>query len=198
LLRSESLVAIILGAGRGVRMGGPKALMKVDGEPWWRRQHSRLRDIGIESVWVFSQEVARAVRADASAPAHIIETSADAPMFESVVAGLEVCRGLAPEGVFILPIDCPAPARGVWELLASAGPVSAPTHDGADGHPLYMNWEWAAANVLDTSLSSEKRRLDLLTRPVRCLIDVDDPSVGVNLNTPQERQIWSRRFGKRP
>ena len=48
---------LVLAAGRGRRMGGPKALMMVEGEPWWMRQRRRIAEVGIPMTWVVSPQV---------------------------------------------------------------------------------------------------------------------------------------------
>ena len=173
-------------------MGGPKALMDVDGQPWWRIQHNRLRGIDIDTVWVLSPDVAPIVRDCDDAPPLIVESPADAPMFDSLLAGLHsLCKDPA-RGVFILPIDCPAPGPEVWRALSARGPVGVPVRDGLDGHPIFLGWAWVVRTILDAELDTELRRLDVLTRSERNLVPVHDPDVGVNLNTPEDVVAWMR------
>jgi CTP:molybdopterin cytidylyltransferase MocA len=107
--------AIVLAAGRGRRMGGPKALMTVGGLPWWQTQESRLAAAGVQRLWVVSAEVERAMRSGPAVAPPLVPADPDAPMFESVRAGVSAA-GAASGGAFILPVDVPAPGRSTWQL----------------------------------------------------------------------------------
>ena len=51
---------VVLAAGRGTRMGGPKALMEVRGRVWWRWQREWLAPAeaaGATVVWLVSPVV---------------------------------------------------------------------------------------------------------------------------------------------
>ncbi len=172
-------VVLILGAGRGRRMGIPKALMEVGGRPWWQVQERLLASSGRSGVWVLSERVLKAM-----GPAHpagvIVRAPDDHPMFRSVLCGLEAI-GHA-RGVFVQPIDVPLASADVLDLLASSGDVVVPAHAGQHGHPLYLRWSF----VEDRVLSSGVDRLDAITRGVRTTVEVDDPRVVLNLNHPDD------------
>jgi CTP:molybdopterin cytidylyltransferase MocA len=108
----------VLAAGRGWRMGGPKALMSASGMPWWRLQALALDSIGVRGLWVVNREVFAAMGADA--PRAVI-ADADAPMFESIRTGIAALQAEPIDAVFILPVDVPAPRRAVWESVAAQG-----------------------------------------------------------------------------
>ena len=188
--RSDEHIVIVLGAGRGRRMGGPKALMTVTGEPWWRHQQRRLKPLALPVVWVFSPDVAQTIRDSPDAPTSIVETDDTAPMFDSVLAGLREGASVSPAGVFLHPIDCPAPAPSVWRRLSEHGPICVPRFAGTDGHPLFLDWDWVKMRLLTGDLAPEERRLDALTRPLRRHIEVDDRDVIVNLNSPDALVSW--------
>ena len=94
---------LVLAAGRGRRMGGPKALMQVHGQPWWRLQRERLAAAGVESLWIASPDVAAAWTDIPDAPRHLTTApAADAPphstpeplpMFASLMLGVGCCSG---------------------------------------------------------------------------------------------------------
>ena len=183
------LPVIVLAAGRGRRMGVPKALMKVEGIPWWGHQLSALSKARLAPVWVISPEVRAGIgplpmiKAVAQT---FVDADPDAPMFESLRAGLRFLDGMDPPGIFVLPIDVPAPRGGVsdvWRALASAGsPVAVPTHEGRHGHPVYLEWSFAKDHVLD---APEGARLDAIIAPVVRYVPVTDSRVVLNLNTPE-------------
>ena len=68
---------IMLAAGRGTRMGSPKALMSVGGRAWWREQQERLTELRIASLWVVSEQVRRAMGGESGAPADLVIADTD-------------------------------------------------------------------------------------------------------------------------
>ena len=174
-------------------MGLPKALMPVGGRPWWRHQHERLGKLERDTTWVISSEVMREIEPVAGAPRRCIIGDATAPMFDSIMVGLESLRTDPPRGVFILPVDVPAPGPTVWQALVVAKTVTVPTYRGTHGHPVYLPWTFVASEVLDAGAGRRDLRLDDLIRPIAREIEVDDAAVTTNLNTPADVQAWLHR-----
>lgn len=192
---------IVLAAGRGRRMGGPKALMAVGGVAWWREQERRIaagaREVpGLESCWVASPEVMSAWAGAPDRPVRVAMADPDAPMFASVAAGVravaEVGGGAPVAGVFVLPVDVPAPTDVVlWRTLANCGAVARPAWRGRHGHPLYLPWPWVERE-LSARLDDAGARLDeLIAGSVRD-VAVDDETVVWNLNTPEDVRRFER------
>jgi CTP:molybdopterin cytidylyltransferase MocA len=168
-------------------MGGPKAIMDAGGRPWWRIQENRLAAAGIARHWIVSDEVARALRAEAGAPALLIPADPDAPMFASLRAGIEALpRGAS---AFILPVDVPAPRAEVWRALAAAAGPAVPVHRRERGHPAALPAGWIDRVLRPAFARGSPDRLDqLLTGAVE--IPVDDSAVVTNLNTPDDLSKW--------
>lgn len=189
---------IVLAAGRGTRMGGPKALMDIGREPWWRRQCRALSAITTQQIWVISPELRRAFD-DPPAPIELVEADADAPMFASLHAGLRHLRsgpqeGLPPVGVvgvgvYVLPVDVPAAEPGVWAALRNADAPSIPTSNGRGGHPVHLPWVWITERILLTT-PDPAARLDALLADAAIRVPVDDESVCRNLNRPEDLDAW--------
>lgn len=172
-------------------MGGPKALMTVDGELWWRRQERAFALAGVRSLWVVSTVVEEALRHAPDAPAARTVADGDAPMFESVLAGVRALAHDPPAGVFVLPVDVPAPAPATLARLAKAAAVAVPRCDGATGHPVRLAWGWVREHL--PAGEPAVRRLDLLIEPDAAPVDVEDDAVLRNLNTPEDLDAWARR-----
>lgn len=185
---------IVLAAGRGRRAGGPKALHKVGTELWADTQARRLARTGLPHRWVVSETVARGLLTH---DVHVmIPSDETAPMFASIVAGVEsiVADGITPRGVFILPVDVPAPEPEMFRRLSVAldetpdCAAAVPLHGGMRGHPVYLSWRLVQERLLGRAVSSEDRLdhvIDAL-RPPAIEVAVDDPSVLVNLNTADD------------
>lgn len=185
--------AIILAAGAGKRMGSPKALMTVDGQPWWQLQHQRLQSIGVGALWVVSGAVDTAMTGDARAPSRRVLASSESPMIASVLAGVRALSADPPRGVFILPIDTPAPNRDVWVSGAAGDTITAPIYQDRAGHPVYLPWGWVADHLRSADLDPASARLDELLAGSARRIETDDPDAATNLNRPQDLADWLQR-----
>lgn len=180
---------IVLAAGRGTRMGTPKALMSVNNQPWWRLQTRRLSRVGMRQVWVVSDEV-RAAMGEPS-DATLVNGDPKAPMFSSILAGVRALVDAPPTGVFILPVDVPAPSESVWSALAGHGSeATAPVFESRRGHPVWLSWTFVADHVLPADPDA---RLDALVDGHLSEVAVTDPDVAANLNTPADLQAWIAR-----
>ncbi len=187
---------LVLAAGRGTRIGGPKALLDIAGRPWWQHQSAALASVGIAATWVVSDEVRAALASHQGAPPRLVTAASDAPMFASLLAGLRSLPDASIDGVFILPVDTPAPAPAVWHALAQAGGVAIPAFQGRSGHPVLLHSPWVRgllSRIAHEHLDPNSLRLDQLIAPVARQIPVDDPAVCVNLNTIDDVQAFLAR-----
>ena len=183
-------------------MGGPKALMQVLGQPWWRLQRERLTAAGVESLWIASPDVAAAWTDIPDAPRHLTTApAADAPphstpeplpMFASLMLGVGALASL-PRVLLVLPVDVPCPSHAAIEALiaATASGVSLPVHQGRTGHPIALSRPWIESHLLPADRHDVRvTRLDHLVRDSARMLQVDDPCVLVNLNTPTDLEAW--------
>lgn len=195
-------VVLVLAAGRGVRMGVPKALMVVGGREWWRVQQERLGSAGVDAVWVASPEVASAMRRAEESPAAIVEADPMRPMFASVAAGIRalVERGVRPSGVFVLPVDVPAAGAAAWRALAAVGSrVAVPEHRGRRGHPVRLAWEFVERAIVPSLGDAGflgQARLDRLVQGEAKAVPVEDEAVVMNLNEPADVERWRDWVGR--
>jgi molybdenum cofactor cytidylyltransferase len=191
----EELAAVVLAAGRSRRMGRPKALLSIDGEPLLARTHRLLRSYGIARVLTVLGDEAPAIRARLALDPRdvVVNPAVERGPFSSLLLALErlVREDDSVPGVFVLPVDVPAPPRAVWDALATQAEspdtlAAVPTYAGRGGHPLLLTPEGAHA----VRGSLEAHRLDALlhawgSERVR-RVPVGDPGVCVNLNAPAD------------
>jgi len=187
-------VVVVLAAGQGRRMGGPKALMTVGGQAWWRVQDKRLSEL--PRVWVASRDVANQMR---DCPVPILAGDPDAPMFDSIRVGLDCMKDPEVGGVFILPVDVPAPPLKTFQMLAAAAGNGAaiPTYEGRRGHPAALSRPWIERVLMPAIDAGGEQRLDHLLGADAVEIPVPDHDVAVNLNTPEEVRRWQEECSRR-
>ena len=185
---------LVLAAGRGVRMGGPKALLMIDGRSWWQHQQARLAPLALPVTWVVSSLVQQAMVASSVSLPEIVTADPALPMFGSVLVGLNSLKERSPEGIYILPVDCPAPSAQVWHALGASRQASFPTHNDKRGHPIYLPWSFVTGTLFPAASggdpASPDLRLDHLVAPVARAVPVNDSAVATNLNTPEDVRAW--------
>jgi len=179
--------AIVLAAGQGTRMGGPKALLLSNGLPLVVHHTRRLFEAGaVEIVVVVRPDLVVRTRAWLDDPRVRILGETTAEQAESLAVGM---AALQPRhrSVWIAPVDAlPARLSTYRELtraLASGAPAATPRFQGRGGHPVL-----AQRFVLAPYAVGETPRLrDLLSTTVgRLRIDVDDPHVTSDLDRPSD------------
>ncbi|MBL9189576.1 MAG: molybdenum cofactor guanylyltransferase [Opitutaceae bacterium] len=109
--------AVLLAAGRSVRMGRDKALLEVEGAPLWRRQRAVLAASGAGEILLSARVdqpwVAEAAREFAAV---VTDPVADAGPLAGIVASLAVAK--APH-LAVLAIDLPRMDVGWFATLGA-------------------------------------------------------------------------------
>ena len=167
------VVGLLLAAGAGRRMGGPKALLRADdGRSWVQRAVTVLRAGGCDTVRVVAGAAADEVSAlleGAGTDLVVADDWADG-MGASLRAGLTRLDQLAPEAVAVLVhlVDLPDVGADVLMRVSSAaGPdvLARAVYDGRPGHPVLLGRaHWQA--VADTASGDAGARGYLAGRDV--------------------------------
>jgi len=180
-----NLGALVLAAGASIRMGAPKPLVRWRERSFVGHVVDRARAAGCDPIVVVHG--AHAIAASEVAPAQLV---ANPRWAEGPTTSLQV--GLAAAGpldaVLVATVDRPHVAAATWTRLVEAArgrpeAVWQPRFDGRRGHPLVVP-AWLFPHAL--ALPADATLRDLLARGdvVRCTLDVDDPAVLDNLDTP--------------
>ncbi|MER7245418.1 nucleotidyltransferase family protein [Kribbella sp. NPDC000426] len=181
------VAGLVLAAGAGRRMGGPKALVRDPaGVPWVVRASRILAASGCSPVVVVIGAAAAEVRAELAAePVQVVEaTNWPEGMSASLRAGLESLQG-AGDAVVVVPVDLPGlTSAAVRRVLKSDGAdaLVRATYDGAPGHPVLIgrtHWD----GVIASAHGDAGARDYLRTHPVE-LVACDDIGDGADADTP--------------
>jgi nicotine blue oxidoreductase len=146
------VAAVVLAAGEGRRIGGPKALLRVGGESFAARAGTLLAGAGADPVVVVLGCEADRVRAEAGIPPGL--TVVENPswregMLGSIRRGLDAVEDAAAAAVLIHPVDHPlvepVTIARVVEALRGGATIAVPSFEGRRGHPGgFAASSWAA------------------------------------------------------
>lgn len=185
------VVAVVLAAGEGRRMGGPKALALYRGTSFLAHACGLLARPGVAAVIaVIGAEAAR-VRSEAHVPeaATLVENDAWTDgMLSSVWRGLDAAESLGAEAVLLHPVDHPLVAPETVDRVVGAleqgAFAAAPTHAGRRGHPGGFGRDAFAA--LRAAPPDQGARAVLARHPERVIHVEGDAGCRVGLDTPDE------------
>jgi CTP:molybdopterin cytidylyltransferase MocA len=180
--------ALILAAGRGARMGGPKALLTLEGETFVARAARLLRRPGI-----LGHEADRVQREAALPPDldTIVNPRYADGMLTSILAGLDSAQAAGADAVLVHPVDHPlidpVTVDAVIAALRAGATIAVPSHGGRRGHPGgFARGAWEALRAADPDegargvLARHPEWIEHVPAGVECL-------VGVNTHEDYER-----------
>lgn len=182
-----SVAGLLLAAGAGRRMGGPKALLELDGQPLVQRGIRLLRDGGCDPVVVVVGAAADVVR-PLCAGAQVVHAPRWATgMGASLRAGL---AALEADACVVALVDQPMiTAVAVQRLIAAhvGGAVAAvASYDGAPRNPVLLDRAvWT--DVVAGAAADEGARGWLRAHPEQVVaVDCSDAGRPDDLDTPQD------------
>lgn len=188
-----TVAGVLLAAGAGRRMGGPKALLQhADGVTWVARAAQVLRDGGCDPVLVVVGAQAAAARTavttagvDGISVVHAQQWAEG--MGASLRAGLEALEQSAAEAVVVALVDMPGVTAEVVRRLvarAVAGPevLARASYAGTPGHPVLIGrGHWLGVRAVATGDAGARAYLQ--GRPVT-LVECSDLASGDDRDTP--------------
>lgn len=181
---------LLLAAGEGRRLGGPKGLVRLGGEPLVERAARTLAAAGCRPLVVVTGAGGEAVAAGLTTPAVVVPNPDwRSGMGSSLRAGLAALPPSAA-AVVIMLVDQPGiTAEAVRRLIEAWGAgarAAVATYDGAPRNPVLLDrslWDEVAVQATgDQGARSFLRERPWLVTPVACE-DVSDPS---DINRPED------------
>ena len=191
------VVAVILAAGAGRRIGGPKALLPIAGSTFLARVARSLDRPGVARVVAVLGHAARRVEAEAGLPSAVtvvVNPRPDEGMLGSVIAGLDAAESGGADAVLLHPVDhplvAPATVDAVVAALEAGAVVAVPSHGGRRGHPGgFARAAWAA---LRHAPAARGARAVLADHPEWVVHVAGDEGCVAGIDT---REDYERRIG---
>ena len=186
------IAVVVLAAGRGRRMGGPKASLRIGAATFLDRAFSlTAARPGVDRVVVVLGHDAVRVRAEAALPAAalvVVNEAWEDGMLGSVVAGLDAAEADGADAVLLHPVDHPlvgeATVDRVIEALRAGARIAVPSYGGRRGHPGgFARGAWAA---LRAAPPSEGARFVLASHPEWIVHVEGDPGCVAGIDTPED------------
>lgn len=188
-----TVAGLLLAAGAGRRMGGPKALVEVAGEPLLRRAVRMLREGGCDEVVVVVGAEADRVRPLALAEGCRVVCAPrwQEGMGASLRAGLADLAGSRHDACVVALVDQPllGPASVRRLLEAAAGcpqPAAVATYAGAPRNPVLLGRAvWG--DVAGAATGDQGARAWLRAHPELVeLVSCDDTGSPLDIDTPAD------------
>ena len=183
-------------------MGRPKALLSASAtETFVARLLSTVRATGIPAIVVGrADDPALRAEIDRCAARYVVNPNADAGgQLSSLLAGLAAVDRPDVRGVMMVPVDAPLVTAGTIATLLAAfdktrGPIVRPRHEGRHGHPVIFSR--AVFEDLRRANPREGAKAVLRAHAAGIVnVDVDDPGVLADLDTPE---AYREAFGRDP
>jgi CTP:molybdopterin cytidylyltransferase MocA len=191
------VAGLLLAAGAGRRMGGPKSLLRdPHGVPYLDRAVGLLLDGGCAGVTVVlgaSADDARALLDEAGWTSDdtvdvVVAEDWDEGMGASLRAGLRALDGGDADAALVTLVDLPDVDEPVVRrvLAAGSGPATLvrATYGGAPGHPVLIGREHWEGVVATAAGDRGARTYFLSHEPVAC--ECGDLATGRDLDRPED------------
>ncbi|MDA2962690.1 MAG: nucleotidyltransferase family protein [Actinomycetota bacterium] len=185
------IAALILAAGGGTRMGGPKAVVSVNGERLVDRAVANFKAAGIDNIFVVLGAWVGKVDG-----AIIIENKEwSSGMASSLQAGLKhIAEIAAIESVVVSPVDLPGlTAQGIIEIAKTPRELVVATYKEVPGHPAkFARAHWAG--IMASAHGNIGARDYLAGRNDIHHLRLDDLADGTDVDTPEELEAFKNHL----
>ena len=192
---SEGVAGLILAGGEGRRWGGPKAFAKMpDGSTFLVACARTLLAANLRPVAATIPPDCAEIGIRGLEAIRLPISGLD--MFASLRCGLQrLAADMTWDAVVVLPVDHPLVTNVTINLLAASSGIVIPNHRGKRGHPVRLTRE-LAETVIAGEVPGPTLR-DVLKAGTFADLEIDDPGVITNCNTPEAlKSALRRRAGR--
>jgi molybdenum cofactor cytidylyltransferase len=191
--------ALLPAAGASRRMGRPKLLLPYRDSTIVGSLVASLRAARVETILLVTAPCDEALRAWAATAGLLTAVNPDPErgMLSTIQEGLSRLPPARGETLLISPADLPAVrAETIAEVVrrreAARAPLALPVWQGRHGHPLVIAPELIPEiEALDPASSSGLRRLRDRHAAATLWVEVDDPGVVQDVDTPEDYAMLS-------
>ena len=189
------IVAVILAAGEGRRVGGPKALLRLGESTFLAHAARLLSRPGVASVIAVLGHESERVLAEAGLPPSVavaINAGYREGMLGSVQRGIEVAETMGANALLLHPVDhplvAPATVDRVVAALEAGAVIAVPSHADRRGHPGgFARASWPALRAASPARGA---RAVIADHP-QWVVHVDgDPGCVTGIDTPEDYERW--------
>ena len=188
------VAALILAAGESKRMAKPKALLRIGQETFAESIARKCRECGIEAVYVVAGPHYEQLRKELLGK-HRMELILNLRYREGQLSSLkEGLRSLPTNSTeaLVWPVDQPlVKAETVKKMLeisrSERKHVTIPVYQGRRGHPVIYDVV-AIQTLLSLRSHQTAKEIQAIYATGTSLLEVDDPAVLVDIDTPKDYQ----------
>jgi len=191
---SPSFCGVILAAGASSRMGRDKALLPWRGTTFVESAMDALADTELVIVVAGSNADRLTPLVDAAGAYLVRNPHPELGQFSSLRIGLREVLNRGRDAAIITLVDRPAPQRATIRFLRDSFLNSAsdtwaviPQFEGRHGHPFLAGREMMEA-FLRSPIDATARDVEHAQQAHIRYVDVDDPLVVWNVDTPEDYQ----------
>ncbi len=190
---TEGVAGLVLAAGAGLRIGTPKAEIKIDGERLVDRAVRVLKEAGCEKVFV----VLGPWVGDVSGAVIIENPTWQEGMGSSLLAGLSVLsKDVEISAMVLTLVDLPGlTAAGVAKIIDHPSDLVAATFKGEQGHPVkFGRRHWVA--MVESVGGDTGAKGYLRGRDDLALVEIGHICDGVDVDTLVDLQKFKESRGR--
>jgi molybdenum cofactor cytidylyltransferase len=197
---SMTVWGIVLAAGAGKRVGGPKALLMLEGRSFLAHAAAALSRPGVAGVVaVLGYDAARVQKESGPLSGGIdvdsvVNDAHETGMLSSILCGLEHAAARHADAVLVHPVDHPRVAAATVDRVIAAlqdgGRIVVPSYEGRRGHPAgFSRAVWPA---LRAASPDQGARQVLAEHPDWIVHVAGDAGSISGVNTPEEYERLSK------
>ncbi len=185
------VLAVVLSAGQGLRIGRPKALLPLRDGNFLTACAALVARPGVASVVAVLGCDAARVAAAAPGLATVVNPLYREGMLSSVLRGLEAAEAAGADAILLHPVDHPlvdpATVDRVVAALEAGAVIAVPSYDGRRGHPTgFARAAWPALRGAPVEWGA---RAVLLEHPEWVVHVPGDPGCAAGINTREDFEL---------